>query len=238
MRRHSRRQFIQMTGAAGGALALTGVAACRGERGKELAEAVPVAAVPGRRELPAQCPYCGVGCATRIQVEDGKIVGMVPDQQSPVNAGVQCIKGLTAWEPTYVDRLTTCLVRKDMSDPLTDHVSETKGRFDPEVWREATYEEASKLAAEKVAAIIKRHGGNAVGLYGSGQLTLEGQYLENKFMKGVVGSNTMEANARMCMTSAVTGYIKSLGSDTPPGCYEDIELCDFISFWGHNPREA
>ena len=57
-------------------------------------------------------------------------------------------------------------------------------------------------------------------------------------MKGVFGSNTMEANARMCMTSAVTGYIKSLGSDTPPGCYEDIELCDFISFWGHNCRES
>ncbi len=57
-------------------------------------------------------------------------------------------------------------------------------------------------------------------------------------MKCELGSNTMEANARMCMTSAVTGYIKSLGSDTPPGCYDDIELCDFISFWGHNPREA
>jgi len=239
MRGQSRRNFLKTTAAAGGALALTGVVACRGEKGKELAQAVPAAApLSGRSEYQAQCPYCGVGCATRIQVENGRIVGMVPDQQSPVNAGVQCIKGLTAWEPTYVDRLTSCLVRKDMSDPLTGHVSQTKGRFDADVWREVSYEEASKIAAEKIAAIVKKHGGNSVGLYGSGQLTLEGQYLENKFMKGVLGSNTMEANARMCMTSAVTGYIKSLGSDTPPGCYEDIELCDFISFWGHNPREA
>jgi len=237
MRRQSRRQFVQMTAAAGG-LAMAGVVACRGEKGKELVRAVPATVPAGRQEFQAQCPYCGVGCATRIQVEDGRIVGMVPDQQSPVNAGVQCIKGLTAWEPTYVDRLTACLVRKDITDPLTGHVSGTKGRFDPEVWREVTYEEASKIAAEKIAAIAKKYGGNSVGLYGSGQLTLEGQYLENKFMKGVLGSNTMEANARMCMTSAVTGYIKSLGSDTPPGCYEDIELCDFISFWGHNPREA
>lgn len=238
MRRHSRRQFMTMTAAAGGSLALSGVVACKGEKSAELAEAVPAAVPAGRQEFMAQCPYCGVGCATRIQVEGDRIVGMVPDQQSPVNAGVQCIKGLTAWEPTYVDRLTACLVRKDMSNPLTGHVSATKGRFDPEVWREVSYEEASKIAAETVAAIVKAKGGNSVGLYGSGQLTLEGQYLENKFMKGVLGSNTMEANARMCMTSAVTGYIKSLGSDTPPGCYEDIELCDFISFWGHNPREA
>ncbi len=238
MRRQSRRHFMKMTAAAGGGLALTGVVACRGEKEGELARAITDEVPVGRREFAAQCPYCGVGCATRIQVEGDRIVGMVPDQQSPVNAGVQCIKGLTAWEPNYVDRLTECLVRKDMSDPTVDHVSATKGRFDPDVWREASYEEASHIAAEKIAQIVKQFGGNSVGLYGSGQLTLEGQYLENKFMKGVLESNTMEANARMCMTSAVTGYIKSLGSDTPPGCYEDIELCDFISFWGHNPREA
>lgn len=239
MSRHSRRRFLKMSATAGTGVALAGVTACSGAKEGELMQALPPAdQLVGRQEFQAQCPYCGVGCATRIQVEDGRIVGMVPDQQSSVNAGVQCIKGLTAWEPTYVDRLTACLVRKDMSDPLTGHVSETKGRFDADVWREVPYEEASRIASERVAAIVKAKGGNAVGLYGSGQLTLEGQYLENKFMKGVLGSNTMEANARMCMTSAVTGYIGSLGSDTPPGCYEDIELCDFISFWGHNPREA
>ncbi len=237
---HNRRNFLKVS--AGGTLALSSLVACKGEKRDELMRAPSANTASkddtGRQELAAQCPYCGVGCATMIQAENGKIVGMVPDQQSPVNRGVQCIKGLTAWEPTYTDRLTACLVRKDMSDPLTGHVSSTKGRFDADVFRETSYDEASHLVAEKIAAIVKKDGGNSVGLYGSGQLTLEGQYLENKFMKGVLGSNTMEANARMCMTSAVTGYIKSLGSDTPPGCYEDIELCDFISFWGHNPREA
>jgi anaerobic selenocysteine-containing dehydrogenase len=230
---------MQMTG---GTVALSaGVVACSGTKKEELARAVDDGSKKtkfGRREFKAQCPYCGVGCATVIQAEGDRIVGMVPDQRSSVNKGVQCIKGLTAWEPTYQDRMTACLVRKDMSDPLTGHVSATKGRFDDDVWEEMSYHDASKLAAEKIAAIVKAKGGNSVGLYGSGQLTVEGQYLENKFMKGVIGSNTMEANARMCMTSAVTGYIKSLGSDTPPGCYEDIELADFISFWGHNPRES
>jgi anaerobic selenocysteine-containing dehydrogenase len=57
-------------------------------------------------------------------------------------------------------------------------------------------------------------------------------------MKGVMGSNSIEANARMCMTSAVTGYFHSYGSDAPPTSYEDIEEADFITFWGHNAREA
>ena len=57
-------------------------------------------------------------------------------------------------------------------------------------------------------------------------------------MKGILGSNTIEANARMCMTSAVTGYFKTLGSDTPPTCYDDVEMADMICFWGHNPRGA
>lgn len=235
----SRRRFLQAAGATGLGVGLAGCGEVHLEKGGELARAAaeqPKAT--GRFELPAQCPYCGVGCATLIQCDKGRIVGMVPDKGSPVNVGVQCIKGLTAWEPTYVDRLTACLVRKDMTDPETGNVSKTKGRFDDEVWREVSYEEASHLVAHKIANLTKKHGGNSIGLYGSGQLTLEGQYLENKFLKGVLGSNTIEANARMCMTSAVTGYIHSLGSDTPPGCYEDIELCDFISFWGHNPREA
>ncbi|OIP43086.1 MAG: hypothetical protein AUK47_03195 [Deltaproteobacteria bacterium CG2_30_63_29] len=240
MSRFTRRNFLKGTAAGAGLALASGLVAC-GEQKNELArsEQPGVTGKPaGRTEYQAQCPYCGVGCATLIQAEGERIVGMVPDQQSSVNKGVQCIKGLTAWEPTYIDRVTQCLVRKDMTDPETGHVSETKGRFDDDVWREVTYEEASKLVSEKIAATIKMFGGNSIGLYGSGQLSLEGQYLENKFMKGVIGSNTIEANARMCMTSAVTGYFKALGSDTPPGCYEDIELADMISFFGHNPRES
>ena len=187
-------------------------------------------------DLLSQCPYCGVGCGTMIQVEKGKIVGMRPDPKHPTNKGLQCIKGLTSAEAIYVDRLTKPLIRKDMTDPLRGHVSATKGRFDNDVWREATWEEAEELVVHQIAGIVKRFGGNAVGLYGSGQLPVEGQWLENLFMKGVLGSNTIEANARMCMTSAVTGYFKSLGSDTPPTSYEDIELSDMVTHWGHNAR--
>jgi len=90
----------------------------------------------------------------------------------------------------------------------------------------------------KIAYFAKKHGGNSISLYGSGQLTMEGQYIENLFMKGVLGSNTIEANARMCMTSAVTGYFATLGSDTPPLAYDDLELSDMVMHFGHNARES
>jgi anaerobic selenocysteine-containing dehydrogenase len=194
--------------------------------------------VGARRTLLAACPYCGVGCGTLISVEGDRIVGIVPDKLHPTNKGVQCIKGLNAHEPIYRDRLTDVLVRKDMSDPITDHVSATKGRFDDDVFEKMPYDEAEELVAEKMAAVIEAFGGNAVGLSGSGQLTMETQWIENLLLKGIIGSNSIEANARMCMTSAVTGYFKSYGSDAPPTSYEDLEEADMITFWGHNAREA
>jgi len=246
-RRHAgmtRRGVLASMGVAGAALG----AGCGVK--DESAQALPDVEAPAKtsadappevevgNNLLAACPYCGVGCGTKIQTEKGRIVGMVPDPEHPTNKGLQCIKGLSSNEAIYVDRLTVPLIRKDMSDPLEGHVSATKGRFDDDLFREASWEEAEELIVDKIVEIVKARGGNSVGLYGSGQLPVEGQWLENLFMKGVLGSNTIEANARMCMTSAVTGYFKSLGSDTPPTSYEDIEMADMVTHWGHNARGA
>ncbi|MHC4092700.1 MAG: molybdopterin-dependent oxidoreductase [Planctomycetota bacterium] len=232
----NRREFMEMAAAAGVACAATELF------GEEFVQAqqAPSELMPqsGVKLLQAACPYCGVGCGTLIQVQNGRVVGMVPDKKHPTNRGIQCIKGLNAHEPIYRDRLTKVLVRKDPSDPLKGHVSATKGRFDDEVFEEVSYDEAEEIVAERIAAIIKAKGGNAVGLNGSGQLTMEAQWIENVLMKGVMGSNSIEANARMCMTSAVTGYFHSYGSDAPPTSYEDIEEADMVTFWGHNAREA
>lgn len=212
----------------------------------EAAPLSPEEASAKRTTAIAQCPYCGVGCGTIIISENGKIVSMRPDKDHPTNYGLQCIKGLTAAEPIYVDRMQgDPYVRKDVWEEWNkpghgnlDYISKTKGSFDEEHFVRVPYEQASDMTAHKIAHFAKKYGGNSIALYGSGQLTMEGQYLENLFMKGVLGSNTIEANARMCMTSAVTGYYATLGSDTPPMAYEDIELSDMIMHFGHNAREA
>ena len=212
----------------------------------EAAPASAEKAAVSRKTAVAQCPYCGVGCGTIIQAENGKIVSMRPDKDHPTNYGLQCIKGLTAAEPIYVDRMEgEPYVRKDVwaewSKPGhgdMEYISKTKGSFDEEHFVRVPYKEASDMTAHKIAYLAKKYTGNSIALYGSGQLTMEGQYLENLFMKGVLGSNTIEANARMCMTSAVTGYFATLGSDTPPLAYDDIEITDMIMHFGHNAREA
>ncbi|MEE8397237.1 MAG: hypothetical protein V3S29_14365, partial [bacterium] len=149
----------------------------------------------GRKLVQAACPYCGVGCGTMIQVENGKIVSMQPDNDHPTNKGLQCIKGLTAAEPIYQDRLTQVLVRKDVWAEWNKpghgdlgFVSRTKGNFDEDKWEEVSFHDGEEMVAQKIVHFAKKYGGNSIGLYGSGQLTTEGQYLENLFMKGVLGS--------------------------------------------------
>jgi len=240
----TRRDFLKgsafITGSAAGASLMVGA-------NPEL-EAAPAKSAGGtnRKTAIAQCPYCGVGCGTIIQAENGKIVSMRPDKDHPTNYGLQCIKGLTAAEPIYVDRLEgDAYVRRDVwaewkkpGHGDLEFISRSKGSFDEVHFVRVPYHQASEMVAHKVAHLAKKYTGNSISLYGSGQLTMEGQYLENLFMKGVLGSNTIEANARMCMTSAVTGYFATLGSDTPPLAYEDIELCDMIMHFGHNARES
>ncbi len=240
----SRRNFIKnsafITGSATGASLLVGT-------NPELEAATPAKDTSTKRTTAlAQCPYCGVGCGTIIVSENGKIVSMRPDKDHPTNYGLQCIKGLTAAEPIYVDRMEgDPYVRKDVWEEWSkpnhgdlEYTSKTKNAFDEELFVRVPYAKASDMVAHKIVHLAKKYGGNSISLYGSGQLTMEGQYLENLFMKGVLGSNTIEANARMCMTSAVTGYFATLGSDTPPLAYEDLEISDMVMHFGHNARES
>ena len=156
MPRFNRRTFLQSSTALATGLAMGGTLT----RDKELFQLVGEAegAQDTRKLVPTQCPYCGVGCHTYYVVENEKIVACIPDKDSPVNLGLQCIKGLTAAEALYVDRLDEILIRKDMSNPLTGHVSKTKGRFDDDVFRVGTWEEGMDIVSNMVVGIVKKHG--------------------------------------------------------------------------------
>ena len=73
--------------------------------------------------------------------------------------------------------------------------------------------------------------------YGSGQWTIPEGYAAQKFMKGGLGNNHIDPNARLCMASAVTGFIATYGVDEPAGCYDDLDACDVLITWGNNPAE-
>ena len=79
--------------------------------------------------------------------------------------------------------------------------------------------------AKRFARVIGEHGPDAVGFYISGQLLTEDYYVFNKLAKGLIGTNNIDSNSRLCMSSAVAGYKLTLGADAPPNCYDDVEPC-------------
>src|SRR5437868_12903719 len=86
--------------------------------------------------------------------------------------------------------------------------------------------------------IIDEHGPDAVAFYVSGQFLTEDYYVFNKLAKGLIGTNNIDTNSRLCMASAVAGYKQTLGADAPPACYEDLEHCDVLLIAGSNTAWA
>ena len=173
-----------------------------------------------KQETKSVCCYCGVGCGIVIETENGKITGVRGDRDHPANLGRLCTKGaslhLTA-RPDY--RLLHPELR------VARHA--TKAR--------ASWDEALDHAAERFARIIAEHGPDSVAFYISGQLYTEDYYVFNKLAKGLIGTNNVDTNSRLCMSSAVAGYKQTLGADAPPCSYEDIGLSDCLLIAGANP---
>ena len=166
------------------------------------------------------CRFCGVGCGLLVGVSQGRAVAVKGDPQSSVNKGLCCVKGYHSVQALYgQDRLKNAYVRKN-------------GKM-----VEVPIKEALDLVAKKMQETIKDHGKDSVAMYGSGQWTIPDGYVASKFMKGAIGTNNLEANARLCMASAVTGFITSFGMDEPMGCYEDIDHADVFVTWGNNMAE-
>ncbi|MGL1902409.1 MAG: molybdopterin-dependent oxidoreductase [Fibrobacterales bacterium] len=168
----------------------------------------------------APCRFCGVGCGVKIATKNGKAVAVKGDPESPVNKGYCCTKGYHSVLTLYgKDRITTAKIKKN-------------GKM-----VEVPLSEALDLVASKMQETIKEHGKDAVSMYGSGQWSIPDGYVASKLFKGAIGTNNLEANARLCMASAVTGFLTSFGLDEPMGCYEDIDHADVFITWGNNMAE-
>lgn len=169
------------------------------------------------------CGYCGVGCGLTLDVTAGRVTGSRGTKAHPANQGRLCTKGATTADMLNAPgRLTTALVRDTRaSEPHPTDV-----------------DDAIAEAAQRLTDIRDRHGADAIAVYVSGQMSLEAQYLANKFVKGFLGTNQIESNSRLCMASAGTGYKQSLGADGPPGSYDDIDHADAFLVIGSNMAEC
>ena len=178
-------------------------------------------------ETRSTCPYCGVGCGVLIQTEGARITGVRGDPQHPANFGRLCSKGSTL-------HLTAAQDLARQTRLLHPQHRKQRGAV-PEY---VTWDSALDMAAQRFADIIVRDGADAVGFYVSGQLLTEDYYVFNKLAKGLVGTNNVDTNSRLCMSSAVAGYKLTLGADAPPACYEDVNHAGCLFFAGSNAAWA
>jgi assimilatory nitrate reductase catalytic subunit len=183
--------------------------------------------LPGRKimnsEVKSTCCYCGVGCGVLIESAAGRITGVRGDPEHPANRGRLCTKGATLHLTADSDYRLAWPERRARRGGQGERVS---------------WEAALDEAADRFAATIRRHGPDSVAFYISGQLLTEDYYVFNKLAKGLIGTNNVDTNSRLCMSSAVAGYKQTLGADAPPCSYEDIDHAGVIFIAGANPAIA
>ena len=165
------------------------------------------------RSVATACPYCGVGCGVRAKVARDGATQVAGDESHPANLGRLCVKG-AALPQTLVDDTRLLYPQIDGA--------------------RASWSSALDLVADRFRATISEHGPDSVAFYVSGQILTEDYYVANKLMKGFIGSANIDTNSRLCMSASVAGHKRAFGSDTVPGCYEDLEQADLVVLVGSN----
>lgn len=181
------------------------------------------APTPTLHTTAATCCYCGVGCGVLIDHDGERISGVRGDPAHPANFGKLCSKGSTL-------HLTGDLDARGLYPELRLGKGLARSR--------TSWDNALDHAASRFAAAIREHGPDSVAFYISGQLLTEDYYAFNKLARALVGTNNIDSNSRLCMSSAVVGYKRSLGADAPPCSYEDIEQADCLLIAGSNMAYA
>ena len=131
------------------------------------------------RKVRTTCPFCGVGCNFDLNVKDGKIIGVTSSPDSPVNGRLLCVKGRFGIDFVHSpQRLVTPLLRKN-------------DKLEP-----ATWDEALDFTAARLSEIKRVHGSDSIAALSSARCTNEENYTFQKFMRAVVGTNSIDHCAR------------------------------------------
>ncbi|MBD2625278.1 molybdopterin oxidoreductase family protein [Trichormus variabilis] len=180
------------------------------------------------------CPYCGVGCGLEVSppAQHGKATNrdsegtptwrVRGDKSHPSSQGMVCVKGATIAESLDKNRLHYPMIRDSLDQEF----------------RRVSWNEAFDIITQRIQTLRLKQETNSICMYGSGQFQTEDYYIAQKLLKGCLGTNNFDANSRLCMSSAVAGYIQSFGADGPPCCYDDLELTDCAFLIGTNTAEC
>jgi formate dehydrogenase major subunit len=167
------------------------------------------------------CTYCGVGCNLSVATKGNEVLSIQAPLDSEVNHAHTCLKGRYAFRfVKHRDRLRSPLIRRD-------------GKFE-----EATWDEAYDYIAANLGRIKAEHGGNAVGGISSARCTNEENYLMQKFIRTVFGTNNIDACARVCHSPTAWGMQKAFGTGAATNSVIDLQYTECILVIGANPTEG
>ena len=158
-------------------------------------------------EIKTVCPYCSVGCGMYLGIHDNTIVSVRGDKYSPVNEGLLCVKGRFGLGfVNSPERLKSPLIKRN-------------GTFVEVSWDEAL---------EFVAGKLKSYAGDEFALFASPHCTNEDNYIAQKFVRVVMGSNNIDNSARLCQGPTIAAMLETTGADTIASSFGEIEKASCI----------
>ena len=167
------------------------------------------------------CSYCGVGCNLEVAVKDNKVLSIDTPKDTEVNAGHTCLKGRYAFGfYNHKDRLTSPLIKKD------------------DKFEKVTWEEAYSFIKNKLVQIKKNYGPDAIAGISSARCTNEENYVFQKMIRAVIGTNNVDCCARICHSPTALGLQKTFGTGAATNSAEDIYFTDLFLVIGANPTNA
>lgn len=167
------------------------------------------------------CTYCGVGCNLEVAVVNDKVKSIQAPYDSEVNQGHTCLKGRFAFSfYNHPDRIRTPLIRKN-------------GKLEP-----ATWDEAYDFISKKLIEIKKKYGPDSIAGISSARCTNEENYLMQKFLRAVIGTNNIDCCARVCHSPTALGMQKAFGTGAATNSVDDLKYTDCIMIIGANPTDA
>jgi len=179
-------------------------------------------ALVGQTKVRTVCTYCGVGCNLEVSVKDGKVLSIQAPYTAEVNQGHTCLKGRYAFKfYKHPDRIRKPMIRN------------ADGGFD-----EVSWDEAYDYITSKLKDIRTKHGPDSIAGISSARCTNEENYLMQKFIRAVIGTNNIDGCARVCHSPTALGMQRSFGTGAATNSIEDLKFTHAIMVIGANPTEG
>lgn len=167
------------------------------------------------------CTYCGVGCNLDVATRNGEILSIQAPYDAEVNEGHTCLKGRYAFKfYNHEDRLTSPLIKRN-------------GKFE-----EATWDEAYDFIADKLTGFKEEFGPDSIAGISSARCTNEENYLMQKFIRAVIGTNNIDGCARVCHSPTALGMQETFGTGAATNSIADLKHTDCILVIGANPTDG